>query len=224
MTTRRYYQLVSGLPHLPYFRRAGRLPMSRRRLEQRLGLLEDDDRKDLASAASLIAWRRQPVNRTTAQVVTLYGRVMAGIRNEALRSVVRFRMDMRTVVVALRRRRKGLGVPEGPWGVGPYVRMIETRWGETDFGLASVFPWIAEAQSHLDQGHAMELEGLMMDRSWHLMSAIADRAPFGFEEVFSFVLKWDILQRWLSYDAEKAHERFDQLIAEVTRDHQRLFD
>lgn len=101
--------------------------------------------------------------------------------------------------------------------------MIETRWTEEAFGLGAVFPWISEAQMHLAQGDAMALEKLLMGLSWKKLSQISDAYPFGFEQVFAFAYKWDILHRWVSYDAEKARERFDGLVLEVTSDHQNLF-
>jgi hypothetical protein len=219
----RYYQLVSALPHVPHFRRAGRLTMSRRRLEQRLGLLEPADQADLRAAESLIAWSQQPVERSTRELADLYRRVTAGLRNHRLRALLAFRMDMRTVMVALRLRRRGI-VPDGRvWGVSDFVRTIEARWGESDFGLSAVFPWIHEANVHLERGDAMALEGLLMDQSWKTLSQVAEQAPFGFEQVFATVFKLDILRRWLSYDADQARARFERLILEVTSDHQQLF-
>lgn len=220
----RYYQLVSALPPVPYFRRAGRLPMSRRRLDQRLGLLDPLDREDLLLADALLAWSRQPVSRTTVELADAYDRAMTRIRNEALKRILGFRMNMRTVLVALRLRRRGEGPPDGLWGLGPYVRMIESRWGDPAFGLVAVFPWAPEAATYLDRGDAMELEGLLMDQSWKRLTQEAEQAPFGFEQVFEFVFKLDILARWLSYDAKEARGSFEQLILEVTREHQQLFD
>jgi hypothetical protein len=220
---RRYYQLVASLPALPYFRRTRLLPLSRRRLEERIALLHPDDLADLIRAESLVSWRRQPVTRTTEEIAAIYDEVMSETRNRALKYIIEFRMNMRTVMVALRIKRKGLGAPSGCWGVGPYTRMIESRWAEPEFGLAAVFPWIPEARELLDQGDAMELEGSMMDRSWQRLNRIAEAHPFGFEQVFAFAIKWDILHRWLSYDAEKARQRFEELILEVTSDHQDLF-
>jgi len=219
----RYYQLVSALPPVPYFRRAGRLPMSRRRLEHRLGMLETSDRRDLRSSEALIRWSQQPVNRTTAELASMYRKVVNGLESRSLKSVMTNRMNMRTVLVALRLRRRKSGPPEHLWGLGPYVRTIESRWAEPGFGLEAVFPWIGAAAGFLERGDAMELEGLLMDESWKMLSRVAERAPFGFEDVFAFVFKLDILTRWLSYDAEAASRRFEQLIMEVTSDHQQLF-
>ena len=220
---RRYYQLVASLPALPYFRRTRLLPLSRRRLEERLALLYPDDLADLTRAEGLVSWRRQPVTRTTEEIADTYDEVMTATGNRALRNIIDFRMNMRTVMVALRVKRQGTGAPSGRWGVGPYTRMIESRWADPEFGLAAIFPWIPEARELLDQGDAMELEGSMMDQTWRRLSRIAEAHPFGFEQVFAFAFKWDILHRWLSYDAEKARQRFEELILEVTSDHQDLF-
>ncbi|KPK62729.1 MAG: hypothetical protein AMS21_07230 [Gemmatimonas sp. SG8_38_2] len=220
---RRYYQLVASLPALPDFRRTRVLPLSRLRLEERLALLHPDDLEELTRAERLVSWRRQPVGRTTGQIVAMYDEVMASTENRELRNVVDFRMNMRTVMVALRLKRQGKSAPRGLWGTGPFTRFVESRWADPEFGLGAVFPWIPEAKVFLDQGDAMELEKLLMGQSWKKLSRISDAHPFGFEQVFAFAYKWDILHRWLSYDAEKARERFEELILEVTSDHQNLF-
>jgi hypothetical protein len=220
---RRYYQLVASLPALPDFRQTRLLPLSRRRLEERLSLLHVEDLEELMRAERLISWHRQPVSRTTEEIVAMYDEVVAHNRTRELRNVVDFRMNMRTVMVALRLRRQGKAAPSGRWGTGPYTRIIESRWAEAEFGLGAVFPWISEAQAFLDQGDAMELEKLIMGQSWKKLSQISDAHPFGFEQVFAFAYKWDILHRWLSYDAEMARDRFEALLLEVTSDHQNLF-
>lgn len=220
---RRYYQLIASLPALPDFRQASLLPMSRLRLEERLSLLHPDDLEELRRAERLVSWHRQPVSRTTKEIIAMYDEVVANERTRELRNVVDFRMNARTVTVALRLKRQGRSAPSGRWGTGPYTRIIESRWAEAEFGLGAVFPWIPDARTFLDEGDAMALERLLMGLSWKKLCQISDAHPFGFEQVFAFVYKWDIVHRWLSYDAEKARERFEELILEVTSDHQNLF-
>ena len=148
---RRYYQLVASLPALRDFRRARLLPMGRRRLEERLSLLHSDDLDELRRAERLVSWHRQPVSRTTKQIVEMYNEVVALNRNRELQNVVDFRMNVRTVVVALRLRRQGKPAPRRPWGTGPYTRIIESRWTEDEFGLGAVYPWISDAQAYLQE-------------------------------------------------------------------------
>lgn len=220
-----YYTLVSSLPRLVHFERAEWLPLSRKQLDQRLSMLVPEDAAQLRLAEALVQWQRQPITRTTQEMLRGYRLVMERASQPSLREFVDFRMSQRTALVALRRQRRGLGPPAAgeTWGVGPWVRRIEARWDSADLGLGDVLPWIDEARGLLEAGNATGLERLLMDAVWRHLSRMADTQPFGFEQVLAFVFKWDIVQLWLSYDADAAKTRFQQLIAEVTRDHQQLF-
>ncbi len=220
-----YIALVASLPHLEPFESAEQLPLTRKQLDQRLAMLRPDDALQLRLAESLIRWQRQPITRTTPQMLDGYRMVMARATRPALRELVDLRMNQRTALVALRRRRRGLGPPaEGEiWGVGSWTRGIRARWDQADLGVAARLPWIDQARKLLEDGNAVELERLMMDAVWRWLSRLRDARPFGFDAVMAFVFQWDILQRWLAYDASAASERFRQLITEVTREHQQLF-
>jgi hypothetical protein len=127
--------------------------------------------------------------------------------------------------VALRRQRLGLAAPEPDeiWGVGPWLNLMTASWDSPDLGLGHLLPWITEAASLLEDGAALELERLLMNAVWSRLGRIAERSPFGFEPVIAFVFRWDILQRWLSYNAESGKLRFQELVAEVTSEQQKLF-
>jgi len=219
-----HYFLVSSLPHLPHFEKAEWLPITRKQLESRLRLLEEGDRAQLACAEQLLGWENHPAQRTTLEVRRQYQQTLACISHPALRGFVDFQMDIRTVLAGLRHRTAGFPVGEDePWGVGRWVRKIESRWDAPDFGLSTVFPWIEEARSLLEKQEALELERFSMNLVWQHLARISDSRPFGFEQVFAYFFRWDILSHWLSHDADAATSRFQDLIEEVTRDHQELF-
>ncbi len=221
----RYYTLVASLPRLPYFERAEYLPLSRRQIDQRLSMLEPQDAEELRLAERLIQWQRQPIHRTTEQLEEGYRLLMQRARNPGLRELVEFRMGQRTALVALRRKRRGLPVPRPgeAWGVGSWLRRIQAAWDRPDLGLAALFPALGRARALLEAGDMLELDRLLMGLVWQRLSRIADPHPFGFEPVFAFVFKWDMVQRWLSYDAQASRSRFQELIEDVTREHQQLF-
>jgi len=220
-----YYTLVASLPRLPHFEDAEWLPLSRKQLEQRLSMLTEEDSLQLRLAEDLVKWQRQPITRTSEQVERKYKQVLAQISSVALREIVEYRMAQRTALVALRRRRLGLPVPAGDevWGVGPWLHLMREGWERNDLGLEHLLPWIGEAAALLESGAALELERLLMNAVWRRLGRIAERSPFGFEPVIAFVFRWDILQRWLSYDAQAGKAHFQQLVAEVTREQQQLF-
>lgn len=225
MSRANYYTLVASLPKLPHFESAMWLPISRKQIDQRMAMLTPRDALQLRYAEDLVKWQRQPITKTSEQVARQYRKLMPRITDPALRGFVEYRMNQRTALVALRRKRLGLGIPpaEETWGVGPWIRLMEAAWDRHDLGLGYLLPWINEAADLLEAGKAVELERLLMNAVWRKLGDIADRTPFGFEPVIAFVFRWDILQRWMSYGPEKAKQRFQELVAEVTREQQQVF-
>jgi hypothetical protein len=225
MSRTTYYTLVASLPKLPHFESAAWLPLSRKGLEQRLSMLTLEDARQLRAAEDLVKWQRQPITRTNQQVADRYRKLLPGISDPCLREFVEYRMAQRTALVALRRRRLGIPAPAAGeiWGVGPWVNLVASAWDRDDLGLGNLLPWIGEAAALLEAGDALELERLLMDAVWARLGRLADRSPFGFEPVIAFVFRWDILQRWLSYNAEAGKMRFQELVEEITLEQQQLF-
>jgi hypothetical protein len=214
-----YYDLVTSLPHLPYFERAPRLPISRLRLDQRLRLLRAAHAEQLARAQPLAGWRPDRLRwKSEAEMFQGYNGLMASRLEPSLREYVAFRMDQRTLVAALRRKREGLPAPDRatPWGIGSWVRPVTMHWDDPDFGPAHAVPWLAEARDLLAVGEARGLERLLMDVAWRWLDRCAQEDMFSFEAVFCYVFKWDILQARLAWDADKAKTRFRDLIDRVT--------
>jgi len=217
-----YYTLVGSLPHLPHFERAERLPISRLKLDQRLTMLDPEGAEALGRAEVLTAWQMTlPKPKTDAALVARYREALEATPQETLRDYLDYRLGLQTLVAALRRRKSGLPAPVRgePWGVGPWVSAIERHWDEPDFRLALIHRWLPEARKLLDEQNALAMERLLMDVVWHKLSRIAESNPFGFEAVFAFVFRWDILRTWVARDAAVARTRFQEMIKEVTHAH-----
>jgi len=212
-----YYTVIASLPHLPYFADAQRLPLSRLRLEQRLRMLEADQSRQILQAEFLAGWRLPAGKLGGGNIAAQYKRALQGISQPVLREFVEYRLDIQTVVAALRIRQAGRDPEQypGTWGVGRWVRPIEAHWDAADFRLGTVYPWIQEAGGYLAAADAMALDRLLMDTVWRKLSRLGDRSPFGFEAITAFVFKWDILQAWLQRDAGAAKQRFQLLIEEI---------
>ena len=216
-----YITLVSSLPYLPPFEKAERSPITRLRLEQRLHILEPGDARQLAIAEALVSWRMSLAKPKTDKEMVLRCRAaLYEITQPALREFIEFRIDQQTILAALRQRN---AVYESSFleqvnGASRWAGNIASNWDVPDFNLAAVYPWIPEARSYLEANDACALDRLMMRIIWQRLSRIAESNRFGFEAVFAFVFKWDILQAWLARDAEKAKSRFQELIKEVKND------
>jgi hypothetical protein len=216
-----YITLASSLPYLPPFEKAERSPITRLKLEQRLHILEPEDARQLALAEALVSWRMSLAKPKTDKDMVLRCRAaLKEISQPALREFVEFRIDQQTILAALRLRNAVFesSFLEQVNGASRWAGFIASHWDHPDFNLAAVYPWIPESRSYLEVGDACGLDRLMMRIIWQRLSRIAESNRIGFEAVFAFVFKWDILQAWLARDAGKAKSRFQELIKEVKND------
>jgi hypothetical protein len=158
--------------------------------------------------------------KTDKEMVLRSRAAMQEISQPALREFIEFRIDQQTILAGLRQRNAVFesSFLEQVNGASRRAGFIASHWDDPDFKLASVYPWIPEARSYLEAGDACALDKLMMNIIWQRLSRIAESNRFGFEAVFAFVFKWDILQAWLARDAVKAKSRFQELIKEVKND------
>jgi len=221
----RYYMLVASLPYLPPLFAASKPPMSRERLEGRLNMLEDEDRKELTVLEDLMRFARMSLDTRDSDVVERAERVIPALRSDHLRQVATWRMEIRTIVAALRRRAAG-GSPaktNEPWGYGHWVGHIERNWTRPDFGLAHAVPYVVRFQQLIEQRDALQMERALLDTVYRELARIRDLHHFDFESVALYVFMWDIIARWTGYDKERAKERFDLLVGEGLGEYSDLF-
>lgn len=214
-----YYDLIASLPHLPHFTLAQRLPITSLRLNQRLRRLKPAHAEQFERAVAVLSWRpKRLLEGNDKSLAHDYQALLSSPLDPALRAYAEFHIDQQTLLAALRRKRDGLDLPEGsqPWGAGSRVQHIRRRWDAPDFGLEYVHPWLPRARELLTAGDALGLEQLSMDQAWTWLTRCAERNMFGFQAVFSYVFRWDILRAWLACDAVQAKIRFTQLVDQVT--------
>jgi hypothetical protein len=226
MSSQPYYTLLASLPPLPRFDRTDRLPITRERLAQRLKMLTPDDTQLFEHAAEFLAWQRQTATRSDQEMIAKFKKMEEHIAHPALQSIFNFPIDQRTIMAGLRLRFRGLPAPtvDERWGVGRYVNHIERNWDHPDFKLSMIYPWISQARTLYEAGETLALERHLKNALWDHVDRSVPFHEFGFNAVLVYIIKWDILQQWLSYDIESAQARFEELVTEVTDEQPQLFD
>lgn len=221
----RYYMLMASLPPLPAVFTREQTPISRLRLDRRLTMLEPDDREELVRIERLMWWDRMPLGTSDHEILDRAADVIPHIRSGTLREVASWRLELRTVVAALRRRALGrpAPAPDERWGYGRWVRRIVKGWTLPDFGLGGVLPWVRELARLLDAGDSLGFERELLGLSWRHMSRAAEGHWFSFEAVALYVLRWDVIARWTDYDGPRAAARFRRLVADGLGGHASLF-
>lgn len=214
-----YYQLIASLPRLPYFARAEFLPITRQRLQQRLRQLQPADAQQLTAVLELVRWwPRRAVGGSDQTLLSAFRAAETLRLHPALREYLVHRMQLRTLLAALRRKRAGQEPPgeREAWGVEPLASRVRRRWSDPHFGLAGRFRWLPAADELLAAADARGLERLLMDVTWRELTRLGERQMFDFPAVFAYAGKWDILQAWLAGNAAAGKIKFQALIEQVT--------
>lgn len=221
-----YVSLMASLPALGPILEARYPPINQVRLTSRLNQLRPEHYAQLMATADLLAWSRLPLDGTDEESVRLAKKLIPNLENPTLAKLARDRMELRTLVAALRRRHLGQDTPsrDTDWGYGRFVRRIEAAWREQDFGVGMSFPWINAARICLEKEDAQGLERILLEQAWKQADRVADGHTFNFEAVALYLTRWSLLHRWTIYDAESAEARFSDLVASALTSLEQILD
>jgi len=217
----KYITLMASMPALAMPFAARELPISRLGLAARLRMLDDDDASLLERIQDVMVWERIDVSLPAAEIIRSVNEVMGALDSETLRAVVRERFELRTVLAALRRRRRGEEAPPVNmiWGYGGYVDHIRRNWTRPHFGLRRTMPWLGEVRELHDIGSTRRLDQATSRVAWQSLAAAQPAHEFDFDAVAIYVLRYDMIARWLGRSVERARKRFDQLVTAGLGDH-----
>jgi len=214
MATDRYIALVCSLPAHGELFKLRRPPLSDSGLQQRRRMLEPADRVTLDRILDLLSWSRHPLDADDATIVAQARELVDGLDSETLIQLVGWFMETRTLIAAMRLRKRGEQAPEAlsPWGYGRWKAHIVSHWDEPDFGLQGVFPWAEQAARLLDRADALGLERLLLSEACKAMNRFQEGHYFDFELVVIYMLRRCLARRWTAYSGAGAVHRFHELI------------
>jgi hypothetical protein len=209
-----YVMLVASLPAIGPLLSDKEPPINRARLFERLKMLAPEDQAELDNLVSIFSWAALNVTESDAAFLERADRVVSSLRGEDLRRAARDRLEIRTLIAALRRRHAGEDAPaEGTrWGYGRFVDVIRAHWGAPDFGVGRAFPWVLAAKDKLDTGDTVGFERIALEAAWNSGTRCELGHAFDYEAVIFYVLRWSLNERWARYDADAAGTRFAGLL------------
>lgn len=220
LPSRQYYMLVTSLPALPSRYDAGRLPISLLKLQDRLRLLVEEDWKIVESLSEFFVWDRQPLDRTDQKVWQAFQQLRRVISNTLAREVIDYRIDMRTVVAGLRRKR----FDEGPMdGFGDLATWIRRHWNQPYFELTKRYPWIVPFSDAVESGKLLDAQRVLFNDLWTKWTRLSQQFHFTIETIVLYLARWEIVERWTSLDATEGRRRFDFLLSETMGEYANLF-
>jgi Protein of unknown function (DUF2764) len=217
-----YYMLISSLPALPPRFEVDRLPITLERLQARLRMLEPEDAQTINRMLDILDWSRQIVEASDAAVVKRYSDLMREVTNPLVREVVGVGIDVRMIVAALRRRRRGLDAPA--IGFGQWFGHIRRHFNQPDFGLGYVFPWLLPFDQLLEHQDVLTLYRRMLGETWaYVRKRMQDYDSFSFEAVVLYIARWDIVRHWQQLQVERGRAVFETLVTEAMGEYAKLY-
>ncbi|MFC6669187.1 hypothetical protein [Marinobacterium aestuariivivens] len=72
--------------------------------------------------------------------------------------------------------------------------------------------WLRQAEQLLADDDPVGLERLLLQQVWQQLDRAGQDHWFDFVAVVVYVLRWNLIDRWVGYSAEIAARRFDSLV------------
>jgi len=214
----RYITLVTSLPHLGKLFSKAEVPISRFRLEQRMKMLTPEHQRLLNRVIEITAWAGVSPFQDDQQIIALANSVIGELDGYLdLQHLVSGRMETRTIMAALRRRRDGQETPGDidRWGYGRWNSKIAANWTDQAFGLGHFMPWIQTANQAMLTGDHISVERTALTEVIRQLDHYGQNHAFDFEAVVIYVLRWTVVARWATYSQDTAAERLSGLIDAV---------
>lgn len=208
-TAYRYTMLLSSLPHLPRPYEYQRLPITRVQLEQRLGLLETQDRAWIDALERLLVPQR--LGHFDDDVALLRSaRQLLGKLDPLSRphAWLQWWLTLNGLTAALRLRQHG-GIAPGPLAELPTVgRQLVRHWSHPLFQLDHRHTYLESLAAQVSSERAEVLERALVEIAWaHFSRQRADH-PYGLEDVMLYLYRWWLVERAAPRDTDVARERF----------------
>lgn len=211
----KYTTLICSLPGFESLTSLRRTPISRIQLRQRLRMLEPQDFEDIEILGELLDWFRQPAERSDQDFIRLLEKRLQQVRSEFIVESIVWRLELRSIIAALRHKRAGSTPATQSWGYGRWQVLMQRHWQESLMGMEKLHPWVTNARKLLEEDKAYELEKFILLHVWNWLKRREIEHEFDFPAVAIYRMKWDLAARWTSYDTTAAENRFRRILADT---------
>lgn len=208
-----YVTLMASLPSIGLLSEK-EPPINRARLTERMKQLSPTHKAQMEMIRSILSWERIDIGNDDAAFISRVTHVLEKVDSGDVRAAIEERLEIRTLIAALRRRHAGeeAPAPGAIWGFGRHVERIRANWGLPDFGLLRAYPWILTARDRLEGGDSAGLERLVLEIAWKAVTRREQGHEFDFEAVAFYRTRWALAERWAKYDACAASARFGEML------------
>ena len=213
MTTH-YYQLLTSLPYLPPLMKVSELPITPSFLDQRLGMLEPEDKKLLQQVYALMGLQSfKSDDKLIPEVMAKIDKIDDAILQKVFRDIFTFKR----VVVAMRNRDQGSTAPvmfyaghneeTGEAYETPFAKLeadLRDNWKHPVLGMQNRYPSLVPFREALSEGNVFKAKQIRISFIDQIVREAAEKAEFSRAGVMLYVMQWMLIQEWLQNDGEAA--------------------
>ena len=123
-------------------------------------------------------------------------------------------LDVNNILAAMTARKYKMDVTKVPVGSNPVAEALRTS-NARDFGLADDLEYFEQLVRINDTVDLVEREKKIDMLKWNWMEDNTFFNYFTIEKIFVFLMKLEMIERWVSLDKDKGNELFRQLIDQL---------
>ncbi len=145
-----------------------------------------------------------------------YYKELAKSKCEFLRKWGEFDRNLRNLSAAFTARRLGRTVSEALVGDG-YVVDVISRSSAADFGLKGELDYIDQVVAAIaEEGNLLDKESRIDHIRWEMADELTAFDYFNINTILAYLVKVDIVYRWMSLDPKTGREMFERLLGSLS--------
>jgi len=159
----------------------------------------------------------QPLNPDMTwedQLNSLYFDHVEIVENEFLRTWFAFERDINNILTGLTARRHKFPAENLLIGDNTVTNAIR-KSNARDFGLTAEFPFVEKLIQINENTNLLEREKAIDQLKWNFIDELNTFNYFSIEVILGFVIKLEMVERWLKLDKKTGEEMFRQLVKDL---------
>jgi hypothetical protein len=148
------------------------------------------------------------------QLMTLFFDYMLRSDHPFLKIWFDLEMNLRNLVAAINARRFETIIDKAVIGNNEFAMYLRSS-KQKDFGLSGEYPWVEKVVALFEQDDILKREKEIDLVRWGLLEDITRFNYFSLEIVISYIVRLQIVERWLRLNEDAGREMFNKLFEEL---------
>jgi hypothetical protein len=152
------------------------------------------------------------------QITELYYAYVTGLGNDFAREWYSFEMDLNNILTASHCKKYQLSIEPELIGSNELTEKL-AKSNARDFGIGNEFPKIEQILRTVEETDLLTKEKKIDMIKWEFLDERTFFHYFTVEKIFAYLLKLEMIARWIKLDKKTGEELFNRLLTELESSH-----